>query len=317
MASTSAQHQPTSTDTMRKKPLVTYGSSQNTKRPAGDISSVGRDPRIRFLCLNNTDGTEVWHDGVNGPTPDMLDQSPDENGAQCYMKPVESKDKKMFEWLKQLAEAVVKDSEDVQMKQDLAEGKIKLFFTELPKGYRLYEQIRVPVCLFAFPVDRDTHFNPGPWWWKTSSRHLSVWPSQRTAQTVSFAHGLCSSRQVAEFRQNQEPGKLWMQCVQRRAAARSFSPGHAHACTHGPAASHARGHKDRPRRCPRNRWSRCALPAYNDQAASRACHRSRTSGYTITGPCAYAIIFSSSHSAAAVVTGSLPPGKRDKCRTRA
>jgi hypothetical protein len=312
MTSTSAQHQSTSTDTMRKKPVVTYGSSQNAKRAAGDISSVGRDPRIRFLCLNYSDGTEVWHDGVNGPTADMLDRSPDENGAQCYMKPVEAKDKKMFEWLKQLAEAVVKDSEDVQMKQDLQEGKIKLFFNALPAGYRLYEQIRVPVCLLAWPVDQDTHFNLGPWWWETSSGHLSLWPSQRTAQTISLTHGLCSSRQMAELRQNQEPGQLRMQCVQRRAAARSFSPGHAHAYNHSSASS---GHKDRPRRCPCNRWPCRALPAHNNEEASRTFHPSHASGSTITGPYAHAIIFSGSHPA--IVTGSLPPGKRDKCRTRA
>jgi hypothetical protein len=159
MASTSVQHQPVPTDTMRKKPLVTYGSSQNTKRSAGDINTVGKDPRIMFLTLHYSDGTEVWHDGVNGPTPDMLDSSPDENGAQCYMRPVGRLEKKMWEWLKQLAEVVVNDSDDAPLKQDLQEGKVKLFFHELPAGYRLYEQIRVPVRLYVCTVDWDTHLH--------------------------------------------------------------------------------------------------------------------------------------------------------------
>ncbi|KAA8904983.1 hypothetical protein FN846DRAFT_779235 [Sphaerosporella brunnea] len=127
----------------RKKSTVAYTSSQTTKRSAGEISNIARDERFRFVLLHNSDGTEIWHDGVNGPTPDMLDPSPDENGAQCYMRLVGDKEKKYWDWLKQLAEAVVLASDDDALKRDIQEG-VKIVFQGFPAGYRLYEQIRGP-----------------------------------------------------------------------------------------------------------------------------------------------------------------------------
>jgi hypothetical protein len=134
-------------------PRVTNGSSQNSEHAAGDRRAIERDDRIRFLYLDpqRSDGTEVWGDGVNGPTPDQLDETPDKNGAQRYMKAVEWKSKRMFEWLKKLAEEVVEDSSDVQLKQHLQEGKL-VFFVKLPDGYRLYEDITKPVSLLVRPV---------------------------------------------------------------------------------------------------------------------------------------------------------------------
>ena len=129
----------------RRKPAVTYGS-QNAKRPANALTPT-RDARAKILNLHYSDGTEVWQDGVNGPTPEMLDPTPDENGAQCYMRPVGRWEKKEVEWLKQLAEGIVKDvlKKDKELERLSQEGT-KFFFHSLPAGYRLYEQIRVPVC---------------------------------------------------------------------------------------------------------------------------------------------------------------------------
>jgi hypothetical protein len=152
-ASTFAQHQFTSTDTMSKKPHDNSDNSHDAKRAPGDISSVGRDLRCMCLALHRSDGTEVWRDGVNGPTDDMLDQSPDENGDKCYMKLVERKEKKMREWLKYLGEELVKASTDVEKKQALQDGTLNFTLHALPTGYRLYEQILVPVCLLAWSVD--------------------------------------------------------------------------------------------------------------------------------------------------------------------
>jgi hypothetical protein len=141
-----SSHQSKSPGMTRKTPVVRFDRSEYIKRAAEDISDIGGDPCFMFLSVNHSDGTEVWHDRSNGPTADMQDTMPDDDGDQCYMKLVGLKDKKMVDWLKELAEEIVKDSEDVKMKQALQEGKIKFFLNALPAGYRLYEQIRVPVC---------------------------------------------------------------------------------------------------------------------------------------------------------------------------
>ena len=62
----------------------------NAKRSSNHMSTAvgGRDDRMLFITLNVSDGTLMWQDGVNGPTPDMMDQTPDENvalGFGCLM----------------------------------------------------------------------------------------------------------------------------------------------------------------------------------------------------------------------------------------
>jgi hypothetical protein len=163
-----SSQQSKSPEMKRKKPVVISDSLKNIKC-AADISSIDRDPRLRFLSLNHSDGTEVWRDRFNGPTADMLDSTPDQDGDQCYMILVELKDEKMIEWLKQLAEEIVKASDDVSIKQAVQEGTIKVFLPALPTGYRLYEQIRVPVCLPPPPADQYTHFTLGIRSWRTTS----------------------------------------------------------------------------------------------------------------------------------------------------
>jgi len=149
MASPSVQLLSPPTDMVKRKaPTNTYGSGNATKRSAGSISTatqdLGQGPRVRFLKLHYSDGTEVWQDGVNGPTPDMLDMTPDDNGAQTYMRPVARFEKKEMEWLRILAEGIVASCTDPNVISEIREGK-KFFFDKLPDGYRLYEQVRVPV----------------------------------------------------------------------------------------------------------------------------------------------------------------------------
>jgi len=135
---------------MTKRKAATASSPQATKRAAGAISNgdgAGGDSRVQLLQFNRSDGTEVWQEGDNGPTPDMFDDSPDEKGGQCYMRSIERYEKKGLEWLKFLAEGVLMEaSTDEAHKKAFKEGT-KFFFVALPKGYRLFEQIKITVGL--------------------------------------------------------------------------------------------------------------------------------------------------------------------------
>lgn len=128
-----------SSEMARKKPA--------TKRSSNNMSTAvgGRDERLVFITLHFSDGTEVWQDGVNGPTPEMMDQTPDESGAQTYMREIPHNERKYVEWTRQLAEGMLAASTDDGWKEAFKSGK-QFFFSSLPQGYRLYEQVRVPVC---------------------------------------------------------------------------------------------------------------------------------------------------------------------------
>lgn len=94
------------------------------------------------LRLQWSDGTITWHAGTNGPTEDMLDPSADESGATNYMRPVDRYSKKEIHWLLKLAEELAKSKDPGLLKKV---GGGKLIFESLPEGYRLFEQVQMPV----------------------------------------------------------------------------------------------------------------------------------------------------------------------------
>lgn len=157
MASPALPQQQVANDMARRNNQPAANNSPNpAKRGAASISTSQKDPRYSILQIHFSDGTAQWQDGENGPTPDMMDQTPDENGVQSYMRQVNRWEKKEIEWLRILAEGIVSSSEDPAIKEDLKNGK-RFFFYSLPDGYRLFEQIRIqPVCPLTFTFCTNT-----------------------------------------------------------------------------------------------------------------------------------------------------------------
>jgi len=133
-------HLQTISEMPRKKAPGTTNATISTKRPRGSEGDNG----VRMLKIHYSDGTEVFQDGVNAPQSEMLDPTPDKHGALNYMRPVGRYERKEIEWLRQLAEGLIRET-DKELERQLDEGA-RFFFTELPAGYRLYEYVRAPVC---------------------------------------------------------------------------------------------------------------------------------------------------------------------------
>jgi len=135
---------------MPKRKTATTSSPQPGKRAAAAISN-GADgggdsaSRVRVFVLHRSDGTEVWQEGDNGPTQEMLDNTPDEKGNNCYMRRIKPSEKKYIEWLKFLAEGVLLESSTDEALQQAYRDGTKFYFSALPEGYRLFEQVKVTV----------------------------------------------------------------------------------------------------------------------------------------------------------------------------
>lgn len=94
-----------------------------------------------ILSLDWSDGTTTWQDGVNGPTEEMLDNTPDEKGSQDFLRPIEPYSKKEISWLCKMAGWLV-ESKDPEMYRQYKNKKICL--KSLPENYRLYEHVKLP-----------------------------------------------------------------------------------------------------------------------------------------------------------------------------
>lgn len=135
------------------------------------------EPPALILSLDWSDGTTTWQDGVNGPTEEMLDNTPDEKGSQDFLRPIEPYSKKEISWLCKMAGWLV-ESKDPEMYRQYKNKKICL--KSLPDNYRLYEHVKLPgpvstppetsvlfhAAYFAIPGHRR----------ETANRHLSVRP---------------------------------------------------------------------------------------------------------------------------------------------
>lgn len=136
VASTTAS----TTDTSKRK--LPAGSS-DAIHPATGKRPAGGNPRVRILHIHFSDGIEQLQSGSNGPSAEALNEA---NGAPSYMRPIARLEKKEVEWLRILAEGLINSSEDSSLKKDLKDGKL-FFLSQLPHGYRLFEQIRHAVGL--------------------------------------------------------------------------------------------------------------------------------------------------------------------------
>lgn len=99
------------------------------------------EPPALILSLDWSDGTTTWQDGVNGPTEEMLDNTPDEKGNQDFLRPIEPYSKKEISWLCKMAGWLV-ESKDPEMYKQYKNKKICL--KSLPENYRLYEHVKLP-----------------------------------------------------------------------------------------------------------------------------------------------------------------------------
>lgn len=135
VASTTAS----ATDTSKRKlPAGSPDAIHPAKRPAGG------NPRVRILHVHFSDGIEQLQSGSNGPSAEALNEA---NGAPSYMRPIARLEKKEVDWLRILAEGLINSSEDSSLKKDLKDGTKQFFLSQLPHGYRLFEQIRHAVGL--------------------------------------------------------------------------------------------------------------------------------------------------------------------------
>lgn len=98
-------------------------------------------PLDLILALNWSDGTTTWQDGINGPTEEMLDNTPDEKGNQDFLRPIEPFSKKETSWLCKMGGWLV-EATDPAMYMKYKNRKICL--TGLPQNYRLYEHVKLP-----------------------------------------------------------------------------------------------------------------------------------------------------------------------------
>lgn len=106
------------------------------------------EPPALILSLDWSDGTTTWQDGVNGPTEEMLDNTPDEKGNQDFLRPIEPYSKKEISWLCKMAGWLV-ESKDPEMYKQYKSKKICL--KSLPENYRLYEHVKLPGPV-SFPI---------------------------------------------------------------------------------------------------------------------------------------------------------------------
>lgn len=119
-----------------------------------------KEAPIRFLTFEYSDGTTEFQGGFNGPHDEMLDQTPDESGSLSYMRPIDRTEKKYWEWMKFLAESLIR-LKNPELAEDVDNGRCFFFFASFPSGYRLYEHVRIPGAGGGKPR-RDTYLYGHP-----------------------------------------------------------------------------------------------------------------------------------------------------------
>ncbi len=156
-------------------------------RPAAKRASspdVDRQPLL--LQCTWSDGQTMFGNVSNGPTPEMMDQTRDENNEAKYMQLIEPHSKKEVDWLKKLGDSLVKEQDPALYKRKGGQ----IWFSSLPEGYRLYEQVQVRKtsvipCFLCLKVQTggieiDTETMRAGQKGKATNRYLPLWPPRRS-----------------------------------------------------------------------------------------------------------------------------------------
>jgi len=109
--------------------------------PTGQAPAAvdSRDRGTMFLALHWSDGTEEWQGAENGPTPEMLDCTPEANGNRLYMRSIDTEENTHLEWRMLLAEAL-RWSTHYGRNNTGIDGPV-FYLYAFPQGYRLYEHV--------------------------------------------------------------------------------------------------------------------------------------------------------------------------------